>query len=239
MYDRLNHLNSILQEKLDIKKLYNEQAKLLIRKLSYETLKKYNYNFTILKNGEKVIDNDSFLNYIDEITTFLYENVFLKKEFTIDAILKLHYKIIKPLKLEKIYLDEIWTFRKNWMVFTWNKWWNIPRRRKLTKPKYIMQNMEELVKNVNENNNIDSIIDFFIDSLLIIHPFDNWNGRTFHLLLDILLFKNKYFPLFAKKIAPYKLYEAYEKYNQTLNKTIFKKNFISIIEYIYSHYNIN
>jgi len=237
MYDKVNHLNTILQEKLNFKKLYNEQAKLLIRKVSYETLKKYNYNFTILKNGKETIDNDSFLNYIDEIADFLYENIFLKN-LSVDKLLKLHYKIINPLKLEKINPDEIWTFRKHWMVFTWDMWWNIPRRRTLTKPKYIRQNMENLIKNVNEHNDIDSILDFFIDSVLIIHPFDNGNGRIFHLVLDILLFKNKYFPLFAKKIAPYKLYEAYEKYNQILNKTIFKKDLISIIESIYSHYNI-
>ncbi len=238
MEQKIDNLNKFLQEKLNINKLYNEQAKLLIRKVTYETLKKYNYNFIILKNEEKVVDNKLFLEYIDKVSNFLYENIFLK-ELTVDWLLKLHYEIINPLKLEKINPDEIGTFRKHWMVFTWDRWWNIPRRRTLTKPKYIKQNMEDLIKKLNKNNDIDSVLDFFIDSVLIIHPFDNGNGRIFHLVLDILLFKNKYFPLFAKKNATYKLYEAYERYNQTLNRTNFKKDFISIIEYIYSHYTIN
>lgn len=236
-YEEINILNKYSQKKLNIDKLYNEQAELLIRKVTYEILKKYNYNFVILKDWKKVVDNKSFLEYIDRVSFFVYKNIFLK-ELTINWLLKIHYEIIKPLKFEKINRYEIGIFRKHWMVFTWDRWWNKPRRRTLTKPKYIKRNMEKLIQKVNKNNDLDSILDFFIDSLLIIHPFDNGNGRTFHLVLDILLFKNKYFPLFAKKIALHKLNKAYESYNQTLNKANFKWNFISIIKYIYSHYNI-
>lgn len=255
-------LNYLLDKHLDLNKLKQIYAKQVIYKIIFENLLIYKDNFSIWDNQ---IDLQKFETYLKEITDFVFEKIYIKKRLEKKDILKLHYIIMKNLPLEKI--DNIWHFRqykmkicqhnnnitgKNVTAFQSHEmkiyWYNTAGKliaTFATKSKYIekefnlqLNNLNANVLNWDDKNNLLSIIIFIHNIINAIHPFENWNWKVFRILLDVLLFKINFFPVFIlKKEHRKKLFnKVIANYLDNKQKEVFLTHFLELMIDIYSNY---
>jgi len=238
--EKVLYLNEYLDKHLNIKHLKQNFTKQVIYKIVFENLLRYKNNFTISNNQ---IDSQKFEVYLKEITDFVYENIYLKSIIEKQNILKLHYLIIKNLPLEKI--DNLWVFRQSEMRIHWHNTANKLITTFPTKPKYIEKDFDLQLNNLNSSLlnsdkedkllNILTFIHYMID---IIHPFENGNWKVFRVLLDILLFKIDFFPVFVlKEEHREKLFnKVISNYLNNKKKEVFLIYFLELMIDIYSDY---
>lgn len=97
-----------------------------------------------------------------------------------------------------------------------------------TSPEKTEYEMVELLNNFKEiekTQNKKDFIVFFINELLYIHPFWDWNGRMIKILCDLLL--SKY------NIEPLSLMKIWEKNKLELNKSMYLSHKEKNLNYLY------
>jgi fido (protein-threonine AMPylation protein) len=160
--------------------------------------------------------------------------------------LSFHFNVLKPLTTtEKIPHHLIWAFRDKVKYFPWKKTdWKIVHLT-LSHPKKIDKEVKLLINDFNnkikktEKDKIEAIVKFILINLVLIHPFDNWNWKVFWILLDVLLWKYDFFPLFVQNntFKP-KLLEILSKYSSSQNFDKLVEDFYELIIYIYFNYKV-
>jgi len=235
-------LNNFLDEHLNIGKIKQNFAKQVIYKIVFENLLRYKNNFSIWDNQ---IDLQKFEAYLKEITDFVYENIYLKEIIKKKDILKLHYLIMKDLPLEKI--NNSWIFRQSEMKIHWHNTAGKLITTFPTKPKYIEKEFDLQINDLNSNllnwnksEKLLSIIIFIHNVIDVIHPFENGNWKVFRILLDVLLFKLDFFPVFVlKKEHRKKIFnKVISNYLDNKKKEVFLIYFLNLMIDIYSNYKI-
>lgn len=238
--EKVLYLNEYLDKHLNINNLKQNFAKQVIYKIVFENLLRYKNNFSIWNNQ---IDTQKFENYLRQIADFIYENIYLSKIIEKKDILKLHYLIMKNLPLEKIV--NLGVLRKSEMKIHWNNTAGKLITTFPTKPKYIEQEFNLQINNLNSNllkwdkkDKLLSIIIFIHNMVDIIHPFENGNWKVFRILLDVLLFKIDFFPLFIlKKEHREKLFnKVIAHYLDNKKKEVFLNYFLELMIDIYWNY---
>jgi len=184
----------------------------LLYKIVQENLATYYLNFK--NNTDNQIDFKQFDEYLQNLARFLYENVYDKK-LTISLLKHLHKEIYKGLTIEKAKLSwPVWAFRDGWskirVKLPNSKIVNIPAASPKELEKLINLQLEKLnllvVRDKNNwSDNWEKKIEKFclivesILNLLKIHPFYDGNWKVFRILLDVMLLKENFFPVFPLK----------------------------------------
>ena len=234
-------LNNRLTQKLNIKHIKENQNFLVIKKIVLENLKKYIINF---QKDHNQLDKKGFINYIEKITSYLENKIYLSKNLQEKHILTLHKLIVEPLSLtEKMPKHLIGAWRDHPQKIKWTvenhyfeRWFPAPNK--------IPDLMKNLISEYNTNikksiYKIDEILKFILTSIFKVHPFSNSNWKTFYILLDILLRKNNFFPIFPKSMKHEKILLNFLKkydYNPSFNNLF--NCFLEFVIYVYTHYRI-
>jgi len=228
---KITDKNTFLKDSLNFYELKNNNLDWLLKKICHDALAHYINNFTI--NG--VTNEKEYFLYIDHIVDFL-KILIQKNDFDIQDLLDLHKIILTPLIDEKV--KNIWEIRTHWVITKekiYHKWLteNFISEHKVKKY------MNELfLEYKNNDNSLEKIITLYNYLIAKIHPFTNWNGRTLAILLDTLLIKHDFLPLFLwwqNKNKRVVISEDYIKH-RNMNKLI-SDNYKVILD-IYSHYQI-
>ena len=236
--EKINKQNDFLDTHLNITKLKQKHNYDMIYKICDTVLNKYKINFSI---NPTTINLKFYRKYLKDLSIFIENNILNKETLELKDILALHYNIIKKLTTtEKLKPNQIWTFRNsqkyiNWLTLDYKR-----KRIGFTHPKFLEKKEKILIEELNNSskeNKLYFILKFILSNLVILHPFENWNWKTFFILLDILLWKNNYFPCFLKdkrfELDLEKLFQIYTT-NQNLEKLI--EHFLKKILNIYKNY---
>ena len=198
--------------------ILKNQKKELIYKVLDTWLEKYKYLFKI---NEKEIDYNKYLKYIEKNYNYL-NKTFLKEEYIkkeyIFWLHKLIFEIFPNDSEDKI---KSWKLRNEIRTIeNFDDKWKLLQRDIFISSnkveKYFFEEIENFNKNI-KNNPFETIVHFFQWNLSKIHPFFNWNWRIFFILLDILLIKYNYLPLFIRQDK--------EKYELITSQYMIDKNF--------------
>lgn len=228
---QIRNQNTWLKKQLWIEN--NNMNRQLLQKICDTSLRYYILNF----EGENY---NVYNKYIQNILDKLYNNFFLKEQIQLQDILDLHTAIMKPLKKEKI--KNMWILRKTPIV---TKWENLSKFKiqSFLSPKKVKKYSINLINYYNENIQKDSLTTtttFFINFMMYIHPFENGNWKVLYPLLDTLLWKKWFLPVFLfhknNRNKRTKVLDKYTLENNSLQKSI--ENFYKCILSIYKDYQI-
>ncbi len=227
----INFKNEYLKKELELDKIKKENINWLLKKVAHDSLNRYINNF----DCNWIINEKQYFLYLDNIVDHL--NILIKKEeFTIEDLLELHKNILKPLK--KVKVKKIWKLRTRWVI-TREKVYNVWLVGYFIPGNKVKKYTKKIFNDYKQNtNNLEKVIILYNYLIAKIHPFNNWNGRTLSILLDTLLIKYNYFPLFLWWQNKYKRVIISENYikDRNINKLI-SESYKIIIE-IYSNYKI-
>lgn len=214
------------------------QKNQLINKIIDVCILKYK---DLFKDANWDTDSEKYLDYINMLTNSVNTLFIEKKELELDDLLNFHkaiFSIFSTEELQEMKIQNTWKLRKEWRMA-----YNLDDNQKLKNRNYFISHYKverELllaIDNYNKAKDLYSICLFFNKAISDIHPFENWNGRVFFILLDILLVKNWYLPLFINQDKK-KYNEVIELYfvDRNFNKLI--HNFLILILEKYSDYHI-
>lgn len=242
MKQKIIQYNELLSTHLgkieDIKKLHNRD---MYYKICNNILIKYRANFSTI-NG---FDSNLYVQYINELVDYIEKYIDPIHELSLDILLWLHYTIMKKLTTtEKIKPNLIWWLRdtSRHLIFAWLDWKT--ERVWMTAAKHIKKELKETIVYLNESllsgersMQLEAIVRFFLYNLYIIHPFDNGNGKTFFILLDILLWKYDFFPVFLKNPKFHTvLRKTIDSYSPNHDFTKLVNDFYGTMLYVYKNY---
>ena len=238
LIEKIDKQNNFLDNHLNIQILKQKHNYDMIYKICDTVLNKYKINFSI---NPTTINLKFYREYLKNLSNFIENNILNKETLELKDILSLHFNIIEKLTTtEKLKPSQIWVFRSsqkyiNWLTLDYKR-----KRIGFTHPKFLEKKQKELLEELNNStkeNKLYFILKFILSNLVILHPFENWNWKTFFILLDILLWKNNYFPCFLKdkrfELDLEKLFQIYTT-NQDLEKLI--EHFLNNIFDIYKNY---
>lgn len=221
------------KEKLNFDFVLKNQKKELINKIVDVWVEKYKYLFKI---NEKEINYDNYLKYINELSEYLTIHFFDKNNIESDDILWFHKLIFSIFPDDSIDKIKSWELRYEMRnVENFDENWKLIRRNMFISKNKVETYFQDELNNYNKNiesNQLEIIIHFFQWNLSKIHPFFNWNWRIFFILLDVLLLKYNFLPLFLRQDK-----DEYEKITQAymISKN-FKKFELDFLELIYKKY---
>lgn len=235
LINEINKKNDFLKNSLNFESLKQNQAEQFILKICDIWLTKYREYFV-----EKwTYSPKLYLKYLWDIKNYIYKNIFLNNNLQIEDILWLHKEIMEPIKdIENI--EKIWTLREKPIITkekNYLKWLSEAFISHYKVPKKTNEAFEEYKKNISNDNKIDTITKLYINFLAKIHIFENWNGRLIFILLDTLLFKYDYLPIFIRYHED-KRDNISEKYIKHRNLNKLQLDLYEIIIEIYSNYQI-
>lgn len=233
-------LDSIFTEE-QIKKLesmkveYKEIIKKFTKKQIKDILDRFTINFTYESNAiegnsltlkdvtlileENIVPKDKDLREVYETknTREAHELLFKNKiKITIKDIIKIHSILVKDTGIQ-------FGFKKlpNYLVM---------RNLKTTPPEKVEKEIKELISWYESNKNKVHPIRLaaeFHDRFERIHPFEDGNGRTGRVLLNVILLENNYPPLIIRKtsrVAYFSSLEAFDKgYKDKLERFLLEK----------------
>lgn len=235
-------LNQFLDKHLNIKLIKEQHKRDILFKIVDMVMYRYKINF----NDKNWFNNIEYIDYINNLVDFIDKYIYdTDKDFDLDVLLSLHANIMwKLTTTEKINHKNIWTLRPTTKYISAH-WidWKIERRW-FTSPKFLKKEVKATIEDLNiwlKSNNralqVEKIIWFVLYNLFITHPFDNWNDKTFFILLDILLLKYNFFPWFFKKSNHREMIlKTFSKYTPEHNYQKLKENFINDMINIYKNY---
>lgn len=178
--------------------VYNNETILLdiCKKANYSYLQKVLLQIKDSKQKENVIN--LFNKHMQQIADFCMNN-FLKTGILTQKFIRELHKIHFPPWYQKMKKTISWdafvVIMIPWVYKTWNTNFN------RVSPKDTKTKMQELIDNYNQTSirNLDFILEFALNFYKI-HPFWDWNGRVLSILLDLILIKNSFKPIFIKNI---------------------------------------
>lgn len=225
----INKQNFIIQDKLNFKEISKINTKWIILKILDINFLKYR------KEISEKVDYIEYLNFLYEKIEVLFLNT---QEIKLENILEFHrnvFSIYSNEELKEIKIKNIWEIRNESRMI-----YNLDENGKLINRNYfvsVKKAKKQFIGSIEEYNisskSIEDIAIFFQKSISKIHPFENWNWRVFFTILDLLLFKNNFLPLFINQNK--------KEYNQVLNKYYYDHNFkkliINFLNFILKRYN--
>lgn len=230
LIEKIIEANKITQKQLNFWVILKNQKNDLVNKIVDVWVEKYKNKFKI---NSKEIDYQKYLKYVNNISEYLNKNILEKKNLTNDIILWLNKIIFEQFQDENL---KIWKLRKEIRTIeNFDKNWKLIQRDMFISPnkveKYFLDELNNFNNEINKNT-FETIIHLFQYNLSKIHPFYNWNGRVFFILLDILLLKYNYLPLFIRQDK--------NKYEDITRQYMIDKNFkkleIAFLELILEKY---
>lgn len=210
--------NELLKKELKFEKILTDNKKDLIMKVVDVWVEKYKY---IFKKNDTEIYYEKYVEYLRVLSDFIIENFLNKKELDKKDLLSFHKLIFSILPKDNTDRLKSWQLRNEFRFVTdANQNTNLQYLdvfidyKKVEKEFIIELNNFNTFVNYKE---LDAITHFFQQNISKIHPFYNWNGRFFFILLDVLLIKYDYLPLFIRQDK--------QKYIEITRKYMINKNF--------------
>lgn len=200
-------------------------------------------HFPRIPEDKKQIAINAYEKDIERLVNYIYNSWFLNENFLLtEDFIKWFHKSLYPENFIQKKKDEKWR-EFIWMIpGEYKKIKIISNDRKnardlpnwkpnediYTLPENTEIEMNQLLSNFNKIKNIENKKDFilfFINDLLYIHPFWDWNGRMIKILCDLLLLKYNLQSLWLMKI--------WEKNKLELNKSMYLSHKQRDLKYIY------
>lgn len=194
----------------------------LIDKIVYVSMGKYIHFF---QNNDSPMDHSKYLEYVRSLRVYLRQT-FMGQDSSItpENIFQLHGNMLAP--FDKTDEDTIksWKLREEMrnveLIDEHGKLCARDMFISHRKVKTLFMQELHLYNTQIAEMPLQSIIRLFQVNLSKIHPFFNGNGRLFSMLLDVLLIKHHYLPLF--------LLQDKTAYNRITDRYMIDKNFLRL-----------